>query len=439
MKKSINTLEFASLVLMTILAFGAAGCDSDQDGIPDSVDNCAETPNPSQLDSDADGVGDACESGYLLTIEITGSGGVNLDPPDYTFTQTPDSISYGGGTQATLTAIPSAGSRFDHWEGGLSGSISPETLTMLSSVQVTAVFTTDPDPDPPCPDRDDDGVCDDNDNCPDVKNPDQKDTDGDGVGDACEGAVILRRVENCGIWSGTLTHSHHHVAPSICTSPDQVVAHGYDEQRTGSVTFTLPNHLNGLAIQAQGTIQATSVETATSTSPELVCESTIAGSDSYDVASGRMQVEVAAQGDQSGTTFPVSVRIVITPPAGQETLHHHLECTNGFSVDDDISDDREVITLTLQGAYTKWSSGHDTIEASFTTPDILDGVVVNDCTSSYAITPDDHLTLTLDPATGTDADGDGVCDEQDNCPDDSNADQADGDHDGVGDACDPTP
>lgn len=39
----------------------------------------------------------------------------------------------------------------------------------------------------------------------------------------------------------------------------------------------------------------------------------------------------------------------------------------------------------------------------------------------------------------SDADGDGVCDEEDNCPYFANADQADSDHDGVGDVCDNCP
>jgi hypothetical protein len=43
------------------------------------------------------------------------------------------------------------------------------------------------------------------------------------------------------------------------------------------------------------------------------------------------------------------------------------------------------------------------------------------------------------PPAGDDADGDGILDAADNCPAVSNADQADSDNDGIGNACDPTP
>jgi hypothetical protein len=35
--------------------------DTDQDGVPDSVDNCLNVPNPSQTDFNLNGIGDACE------------------------------------------------------------------------------------------------------------------------------------------------------------------------------------------------------------------------------------------------------------------------------------------------------------------------------------------------------------------------------------------
>jgi hypothetical protein len=36
--------------------------DSDLDGIPDGMDNCPNTPNPDQVDTDMNGIGDACQS-----------------------------------------------------------------------------------------------------------------------------------------------------------------------------------------------------------------------------------------------------------------------------------------------------------------------------------------------------------------------------------------
>ena len=51
-----------------------------------------------------------------------------------------------------------------------------------------------PKPPPPPPDRDKDGVPDFRDNCPDVANPDQRDIDENGQGDACQQGTITAKV-----------------------------------------------------------------------------------------------------------------------------------------------------------------------------------------------------------------------------------------------------
>ncbi|MDO3695830.1 choice-of-anchor A family protein [Wenyingzhuangia sp. chi5] len=41
---------------------GTSEKDTDNDGVPDSVDNCVNTPNPNQEDADNDGIGDVCDT-----------------------------------------------------------------------------------------------------------------------------------------------------------------------------------------------------------------------------------------------------------------------------------------------------------------------------------------------------------------------------------------
>ena len=66
--------------------------------------------------------------------------------------------------------------------------------------------------------------------------------------------------------------------------------------------------------------------------------------------------------------------------------------------------------------------------------------VVQGGTEVCSTGPGDSPDASVDaPITPTDRDGDGIPNEVDNCPDVPNADQADEDGDGMGDACDPCP
>ena len=119
---------------------GDACTDTDSDGVPDVNDNCPSVANPNQKDSDFDGVGDACD---------------------------PDSVDTDAdGVPDTRDNCPSV-ANFDQSDSdgdGVGDACDPDSSR----------------------DIDADGIPDSSDNCPSVANPDQKDTDGDGTGDACD-------------------------------------------------------------------------------------------------------------------------------------------------------------------------------------------------------------------------------------------------------------
>ncbi|HVP11635.1 MAG TPA: thrombospondin type 3 repeat-containing protein, partial [Phycisphaerae bacterium] len=63
---------------------GIADVDDDGDGVADCIDNCPNTPNADQTDSNADGIGDACEAPPAVqpasACGVCGVAGVPLAP-----------------------------------------------------------------------------------------------------------------------------------------------------------------------------------------------------------------------------------------------------------------------------------------------------------------------------------------------------------------------
>jgi hypothetical protein len=80
MKRNLITVAVsfaATFALMAIAGSVSAGpaADTDGDGIQDGIDNCTNTANPSQLDTNTDGFGNACDA------DLSGDGLVAI--PDF--------------------------------------------------------------------------------------------------------------------------------------------------------------------------------------------------------------------------------------------------------------------------------------------------------------------------------------------------------------------
>ncbi len=153
--------------------------DTDDDGFADSRDNCPLEPNPLQKDTDKNGVGDACNTSEDHDGDEWADGFDNcpgIPNPD----------------QADL----------DNDLFGDACDLDSDGDLVPNDLDAFPYDATETD------DSDGDGVGDNTDNCPATANPNQEDTDSNGVGDACLTAWSVYEVgtfqsaELCGFLPG---------------------------------------------------------------------------------------------------------------------------------------------------------------------------------------------------------------------------------------------
>jgi len=77
---------------------------------------------------------------YNINVSVSGQGTVTQQLVAST------QVRYGNNDQVQLTAVPASGWNFDHWTGDLTGTTNPATITVNSTKNIIAYFTTDSGP-----------------------------------------------------------------------------------------------------------------------------------------------------------------------------------------------------------------------------------------------------------------------------------------------------
>jgi Thrombospondin type 3 repeat len=154
--------------------------DFDSDGVADSKDNCRIFPNPDQTDADGDGKGDVNNNCGPIPGTKSSSGPcggfIQICPPGR-----PDAVPLTKYTNFEDLDEDKDGFGNDAKVDNCQLTFNPDQMDSDGDGKGDAC-----DEDSTSSDADSDGFMNSQDNCLFTPNPDQKDTDGDGEGDLCE-------------------------------------------------------------------------------------------------------------------------------------------------------------------------------------------------------------------------------------------------------------
>ncbi len=312
-------------------------------------------------------------------------------------------------------------------------------------------FTEEPVPE----DTDGDGVTDSEDNCPDDANPDQIDMDGDGFGDVCDGCpddpfkadegicgcgfldmdsdgdTIADCADNCpDVANPGQTDSDGDGIGNMCEETDMVwfELEGGGSEVPGDSTATV-NLIANFIVEAMNVGAITVNNTGTPVNQGVYEVGVLNTKMTYRVLSDPGQHKDGTQSDivifqmvgGASPDDPGTPDVDESDPAAPGEVLYRFNVEAGADGTDITIDDFICPNVCMDNPY-----GPYPLMTSFT----IGGY-------SY---PFDIIPLNLSVVgSGQDSDGDGVPDDQDNCPNTPNTDQANGDGDDVGDVCDNCP
>jgi DNA/RNA endonuclease G (NUC1) len=368
--------------------------DTDNDGVPDTTDNCPTTANANQLNTDGDSQGDACDA------DDDNDGVADTADNCPLIANADQADGDGDGIGNACDPNPNDGPTGDlDGDGVLNNADNCPTTPNANQANNDG----DSQGDVCDPDDDNDGVLDGADNCPFTANADQADGDSDGIGNACDpnpndgptgdldGDGVLNNADNCPTTpNANQANNDGDAQGDVCDADD-------DNDGVLDGADNCPFTAN--ADQADG--DSDGIGNACDPNPN-------------DGPTGDL--------DGDGIVNNVD-NCPMTANTDQADFDH-----DGIGDACDADDDNDNDPDTTDCAPLNAAINHSAVE-------VCDGVD-NNCDGNVdeSFTDTDHDGQA--DCVDTDDDNDTVADATDNCPLTANTDQADNDNDGIGDACD---